>query len=148
MNRNRLGCIFAGVVCLAFWPSVAFGQIEASPKVDPCKDPNVRTDVRPNVGGPNCWHCISIGSAGRQLIHGARPVFWSGHEGTMAPVRCAEASVCVRARSQLSRIDMLWDTQIESMVNGRVHQVKILDHGEPVSYAEAIDRWQDDGVGL
>ena len=22
MNRNRLGCIFAGVVCLAFWPSV------------------------------------------------------------------------------------------------------------------------------
>ncbi len=67
MNRNRLGCIFAGVVCLAFWPSVAFGQIEASPKVDPCKDPNVRTDVRPNVGGPNCWHCISMGSAGRQL---------------------------------------------------------------------------------
>ncbi len=52
MNRNWLGCIFAGVLCLAFWPSVAYGQTEASPNVDPCKDPNVRTDVRPNAEGP------------------------------------------------------------------------------------------------
>ena len=52
MNKNWLGCILAGVLCLAFWPSVTYGQTEASPKVDPCKDPNVRTDVRPNAEGP------------------------------------------------------------------------------------------------
>ncbi len=45
----------------------------------------------------------------------------------------------------VSWIDMQWDTQIETKESGRVHQVKILCHGEPVSYAEAIDRWQDDG---
>ena len=40
---------------------------------------------------------------------------------------------------------MQWDTQIETMESGRIHQVKILCDGKPVSYAEAIDRWQDDG---
>ncbi len=52
MNRDWLGCIFAGVLCLACWPSVTYGQAEASPKIDPCKAPNVRTDVRPNAEGP------------------------------------------------------------------------------------------------
>ncbi len=40
---------------------------------------------------------------------------------------------------------MQWDTQIERMETGRIRQVKILCDGEPVSYAEAIDHWQDDG---
>lgn len=40
---------------------------------------------------------------------------------------------------------MQWDTQIESLESGCIHQVKILCDGEPVSYAEAIDRWQVDG---
>ena len=40
---------------------------------------------------------------------------------------------------------MQWDTLTERMESGRIHQVRILCDGEPVSYAEAIDRWQDDG---
>ena len=40
---------------------------------------------------------------------------------------------------------MQWDTQIETMEGGRIRQVKILCDGGPVSYAEAIDRWQCDG---
>ena len=45
----------------------------------------------------------------------------------------------------VSWIVMQWDTQIESLESGCIHQVKILCDGEPVSYAEAIDRWQVDG---
>ncbi len=36
----------------------------------------------------------------------------------------------------VSWIDMQWDTQIERMETGRIHQVKILCDGEPVSYDE------------
>lgn len=39
---------------------------------------------------------------------------------------------------------MQWDTQIETLESGRVRQVRILCDGEPVSYAEALDRWQGD----
>ncbi len=45
----------------------------------------------------------------------------------------------------VSWIDMQWDTQIERMETGHIHQVKILCDGEPVSSAEVIDRWQCDG---
>ncbi len=40
---------------------------------------------------------------------------------------------------------MQWHTEIETMESGRIHQVKILCDGEPVSYAEVMDRWQCDG---
>lgn len=39
---------------------------------------------------------------------------------------------------------MQWDTQIETLESDRVRQVRILCDGEPVSYAEALDRWQGD----
>ena len=51
MNRNWLGCILAGVLCLAFWPSVTYGQPEASPKVArmtafvACSEPSVATRI-------------------------------------------------------------------------------------------------------
>jgi hypothetical protein len=47
-----LGYIFAGVLCFAFWPSVIYGQTEASPTEDPCGNLNIRTDVRPDEEGP------------------------------------------------------------------------------------------------
>ncbi len=45
----------------------------------------------------------------------------------------------------VSWIGMQWDTLIETMESGRIHQARILCDGEPVSYAEIIDRWQCDG---
>ncbi len=40
----------------------------------------------------------------------------------------------------------MWDAQIDTLDGGRVRQVRILCDGEPVSYAEIIERWQSNGV--
>ncbi len=40
----------------------------------------------------------------------------------------------------------MWDAQIDTMDDERVRQVRILCDGEPVSYAEIVERWQSDSV--
>ena len=52
MNKNGSRWILTGALCLALWPGATHGQTDALTKDDPCAVPNVRTDVRPNAGGP------------------------------------------------------------------------------------------------
>ena len=42
----------------------------------------------------------------------------------------------------------MWDAAINTFEGGRVRRVEILCAGAPVSYAEAIDRWQHDATFL
>ena len=38
----------------------------------------------------------------------------------------------------------MWDAEIETMEDGRLCRAAVLRDGKPLSYAEAIERWQDD----
>lgn len=40
----------------------------------------------------------------------------------------------------------LWDTRIGELEGGRVHRVRVLRHGEPVSFAEVVEGWRLDGA--
>ena len=40
----------------------------------------------------------------------------------------------------------MWVAEQETMEGGRVSRATVLCHGEPMSYGEAIERWQDDAA--